>query len=202
MELHHIFLIIVMMCRVESALHRNSRSANDDQRCEVTCEECFANHEDSLKRMGCLEKCIENGADHFTCPGKQAFLSAVTTLSPLLRREIEEFFTKRTNMFSPNDFAGVAATFTDNSLIIIDDQKPVIGRAERAKQLSDYFTANPDLDHAHFAPVTCGTEHGIIWVNGIQTNYNKEGDVISSLRFMTLLTRVDAKLQESILVLF
>ncbi|XP_072049147.1 uncharacterized protein [Amphiura filiformis] len=202
MELRYIFMIIAMVCRVQSTIHRNSRGETDEQRCEATCEGCYNNH-DSLQRMGCLEKCIREGVDQFRCPEKQSFLSAITTPSSALRKEIEDFAELRMGMFSAKDVAGIATTFTENSLVVIDNQKPTIGRAERAKQLSDFFTANPDEDHIFIDFVACGEEHGIIWANGIQTNYDKQDRVLSSFRFMTLLKRGGAgQLQEFTLALF
>ncbi|XP_072049139.1 uncharacterized protein [Amphiura filiformis] len=204
MKFHLIVLIIAMVCRVQSLLHRNSGSTTDKQRCEKTCEKCFAN-QDSLERMGCLEKCIRQGVNRFTCPGSQTFLGVVDMVSPGLKEEIENFFAMRSDMYRTGDIAGVVATYTANSFVIIDGQKPVVGRADREKQLRDFFTANPDIDHHDTALVAYGEENGIIWANGIYTNHansDKQNKVVSVVRFMSLLTRVGAELQEFSVVFF
>ncbi|XP_072049151.1 uncharacterized protein [Amphiura filiformis] len=193
MELQHIFWIIALICRVQSETEK--------QLCEAACEDCFANR-DSLKRMGCLEKCIRQDVQQFTCPGSQSFLNVVNTPSPALERDIEDFFTSRSDMFSAKDVAGLAATFTAKSLIVINGQIPVIGRADRAKKLADFFDANPDVDHVHYTPVAFSEENGIIWVNGMQSNFDKQGNRICSYGFMSLLTRTGGKLQEFTLVFF
>ncbi|XP_072048350.1 uncharacterized protein [Amphiura filiformis] len=179
----------------------NHRIEITEQQCEATCEECF-DQKDSLERMGCLEKCIAEGVDHFTCPGDQSFLSAVTTPSPLLQIEVENFFARRSHMFSAKDVEGIAATLTEDSVNIIDHQMPVIGRANRAQKISDYFTANPQFGRQQFDPVDYGEEYGIICVNGVITDYDSQNKLISSLGFMSLLKRIDGKLQEFIVALF
>ncbi|XP_072049141.1 uncharacterized protein [Amphiura filiformis] len=201
MKFHLIVLIIAIVCRVQSSLHRNSGSETDKQQCEATCKKCFAN-QDSLKRMGCLEKCIRQGVNRFTCPGSHTFLGVVDMVSTGLQEEIEDFFARRSDMFTTGDIAGVVDTYTANSFVVIDGQKPVIGRADREKQLRDFFTANPDIDHTDTALVAYGEENSIIWVNGIYTNSDKQNQAVSVVRFLSLLTRVDAELQEFTIVLF
>ncbi|XP_072049136.1 uncharacterized protein [Amphiura filiformis] len=127
--------------------------------------------------MGCLEKCIRQGVNRFTCPGRQSFLGVVNPISLGLQRAIEDFFVRRSDMFTAKDVAGIAATCTANSMVVIDNQKPVIGRADREKQLRDFFTANPDFVHTDVAPVAYGEEHGIIWVDAIYTHYDKQNRV-------------------------
>ncbi|XP_072048346.1 uncharacterized protein [Amphiura filiformis] len=201
MELYHIFVIITKICLVQSTLHRNLRSETYEQRCGATCKECFADQE-SLKRMGCLETCIAEGVDHFTCPESKSFLSDVGTLSPVMQRDIEEFFARRSDMFTVKDVEGIVATFTEqNSIVLIDHQKPIFGRADRAQQVKDFFMANPELDHVYFDPANFGEEYGIIWVNGIITEYDKEGQHVWR-RFMTLLKRINGELRDYTTVIF
>ncbi|XP_072049135.1 uncharacterized protein [Amphiura filiformis] len=201
MELYHIFVIITKIYLVQSTLHRDSMSETYEQRCEATCEECFAEN-DSLKRMGCMEKCIADGVDHFKCPESKSFLSDVGTLSPVMQREIEEFFARRSDMFKVKDVEGIVATFAEqDSIVLIDHQKPVFGRPDRAQQVKDFFMANPELDHVYFDPANFGKEHGIIWVNGIITEYDKEGQQ-AWRRFMTLLKRINGELRDFTTVIF
>ncbi|XP_072049144.1 uncharacterized protein [Amphiura filiformis] len=192
MELQYIALIIVMICAVH---------CNANQPCKTTCTSCFAD-KDSLQRMGCMEKCIADGVDQFTCPASQSFLSAVTKPSPLLKKEVENYFARRSELFSAKDVKGIAATLSEDSVNIIDHQMPAIGRANRAKKISDLFTANPEMDRKQFDPVVYGEEYGIIWVNGVITDYDSQNLKISSLRCMSLLKRIDGKLEEFAVVLF
>ncbi|XP_072035439.1 uncharacterized protein [Amphiura filiformis] len=203
MELHYIVWIIAMICRVQSVSYRNVMSETDEQRCEAICEDCFKNTDDSLKRMGCLEKCIAEGVDQFTCPGSQSFLSAVSKPSTSLATEINDFFVTESALVSARDFKGLEALFTEDSIIIVADQKPVIGPVARAHEFRDYLIANPDIDHSRFDPVDFGEENGLIWANIIHTDYNKQ-DVkpISSMRHMVILRRVGTKLQESAIATF
>ncbi|XP_072048348.1 uncharacterized protein [Amphiura filiformis] len=202
MKLHLILLIIAMVCSVRSLLHRNSGSRTDEQQCEATCKDCFANRQDSLKRMGCLEKCIRQDVNQFTCPGSNSFLGVVDTLSPVIQTEIEDLFQKRSEMLSVKDVVGYIVTLSENALGIIDGQKPVIGRADRTQQLRDYFTANPELDHMHFDLVNFGDEYGIIWVNGVIKWFDKQDRQVSFVRFMSLFKRINGELQEFTMALF
>ncbi|XP_072049132.1 uncharacterized protein [Amphiura filiformis] len=202
MELYHIFLVIAMVCRVQSSLHRNYRSETDEQQCEATCEQCFANRQDSLKRMGCLEKCITEGVDQFSCPGNQSFLSAVTPPSGALEREIEDVYVMYTNLFSAKDVESIAATMTEDTMIIIDNQMPVLGRANRAQKIRDFFDANPQVDRKYFDPVEFGEEFGIIWVNGLIMDYDNQNELLATFRFMAVLKRINGELREFIIVLF
>ncbi|XP_072048572.1 uncharacterized protein [Amphiura filiformis] len=193
MELRYIVLTFVMIGMMR---------CNANPRCQATCFRCFANPKDSLRRMGCLEKCIADGVDQFTCPGTKSFLSKVTKPSSLLEREIEKFFARKSDLFSAEDIEGIAAILTEDSVNIIDHQMPVIGRANRAQKISDLFTANPQIDRQQFDPLVYGEEYGIIWVNGVLMDYDSQHLVLSSLRFMSLLKRIDGKLQEMTIVLF
>ncbi|XP_072049131.1 uncharacterized protein [Amphiura filiformis] len=204
MEFYRIFLIVTMVtmiCLVQSALHRNPRSETTEQRCEATCKECFA-EKDSLKRMGCLEKCIAEAVYHFTCPESQSFLSAVTPLSLKLQREVEAFYVMYSDLFSAKDIKNFSAQMTEDTMILIDNQMPVIGRAKRAQQIRDFFTANPLIDRTHIEPVECGEEFGIIWVNGLTTHYDSENQPLTKFRYMGVLKRVDGQLREFIIILF
>ncbi|XP_072049137.1 uncharacterized protein [Amphiura filiformis] len=198
MEVHQILFMIAMICRVQSI----PDGEMDEDPCEAICKNCFANRQDSLKRMGCLEKCIRQDVAQFTCPARQSFLGTVETIPPIIQEEIVDYYVKRSDLFSAKDVEDIAATVTVDSLLIIDNQKPVIGRADRKQQLTDFFTANPEIDRAQFEPVNFGNEHGIIWVNGSLKYYDKNNQQVSLLRFMAILKRINGQFQSSTTVLF
>ncbi|XP_072048345.1 uncharacterized protein [Amphiura filiformis] len=198
MELQHI-VIIVLICMV----HCNANhSETGKQRCKGTCARCFANRQDSLQRMGCLEKCIADGWSQFTCPGSQSFLSAVTKPSPELQSEVEDHYSKKANLFTNGDVEALLTMYTDDLVCIVDNQKPSIGKAELANVITALLTANPDFDHVYFDPVAFGEEYGIIWVNGVVTWYDNQGQPVTKYRLLSLLKRVDGKLQEQTVILF
>ncbi|XP_072048347.1 uncharacterized protein [Amphiura filiformis] len=197
MELHHIVTIVMIWM-----VHCNAKGEFGEQRCQGTCARCFANRQDSLQRMGCMEKCIVDGLDQFTCPGSQSFLSAVTKPSPKLQSEIEDHYAKKTELFSNGDIETLMTMYTDDLVCIVDNQKPYIGKDGMMKFSTALITANPDIVHVHFDPVAFGDEYGIIWINGIITWLDNQDQPVSKNRMMAVLKRVEGKLQEHVLVLF
>ncbi|XP_072048344.1 uncharacterized protein [Amphiura filiformis] len=198
MELH-LIVTIVMICMV----HCNANhSETGEQRCQGTCARCFANRQDSIQRMGCFEKCIADGLSQFTCPGSQSFLSAVTKLSPKLQSDIEDHYSKKTDLFSNRDVEALMTMYTDDIVCIVDNQKPSIGKAEMEKFITVLLTATPDFDRVYFDPVAFGEEYGIIWVNGVVRWYDNQYQPGLKYRLTSLLKRGEGKLQEQTVVLF
>ncbi|XP_072049142.1 uncharacterized protein [Amphiura filiformis] len=204
MEVHHILTIVMIwMVHCNATPGANEcQSATDEQRCQETCVRCVPNRQDVLQRMGCLEKCIADGLNQFTCPGSQSFLCAVTKPSPELQSEIEDHYAKKTNLFSNGDIEALMNMYTDDLVCIVDNQKPYTGKAGMRKFCAAFISANPYIDHVHFDPVAFDEEYGIIWINGVITWFDNQDQPVSTNRLMAILKRVEGKLLEHSIVLF
>ncbi len=70
----------------------------------------------------------------------------------MLQEELEDYYIKRSEVFSAKDVDGFGELITENSVLMIDDQIPVVGREGKAKRhnksekLFEYLKRYPKCD--------------------------------------------------------